>query len=199
MFRRLSIFFIVLLSSTWALAAEKTAALDCSCEKITWQQSFDKAQHVVFGEIKNVQRHGDELATADFIPLEVFKGEENHITKLAGSSKAGVSCRRVLHEGFYIAYGGESHSVVLNNCASSRQLREEEDLVSVLTELKSYAESKNPAYVAQPSATNQLKQSHVKNNINEKSNSRWLIILLLAVVAVSAIIIFKKVLPRLNK
>jgi len=135
----IGLFFLIPLELS---AAGNDKDLDCSCKKIPWKQAFDKSQHVVFGEVKQIQKHSDELATGDFIPAEVFKGKDTHITKIAGAGKSGASCRKVLHTGFFIAYGDDSHTVVLNNCSASRQLRPEEDLVATLTELKKYADFK---------------------------------------------------------
>lgn len=198
MYKNSSLLFVILLFSTALSAEEKTVVLDCSCDEIPWQQAFDNAQHVVFGEVKEVKKHSDDLATGDFIPMEVFKGQEKHITKLAGSGKTGASCRRVLRQGFYIAYANESHSVVLNNCTSSRQLREQEDLVPVLTELKKYAELKNPAYAAQHASNMDDKKP---NNVEQESNVSRIMFILAGVLllVISAIVFIKKVLPRLNK
>jgi len=116
---------------------------DCSCTALTWQEVFDQSNHVVFGEVKTVQNHGDALATADFKNLEVFKGEENYVTKIVGSAVKGGSCRAVLRSGFYLVFVKDSNSAVLNPCSQSRRL--DDDLVSTLTAVKAYAEAKAPA------------------------------------------------------
>lgn len=194
MYKKLSLLAVILFSSTWVLAEEKSAE-DCGCREIPWQQSFDQAKHVVFGEVKVVKKHSDDLATGDFIPIEAFKGQETHITKLAGSGKTGASCRRVLRQGFYIAYSNDSHSVVLNNCASSRQLREQEDLVTTLTELKKYAETGNSVSVAQSGL------AEGKQHTAEPESSVWKIVLVVGILLSLglAVLFVKKVLPRPNK
>lgn len=140
------IFSFLLLLSSSLLMAESTpaqATQDCSCTALSWQEVFDQSSHVVFGEVKTVQNHGDALATADFRNLEVFKGEENYVTKIVGSAVKGGSCRAVLRSGFYLVFVKDSNSAVLNPCSQSRKL--DEDLVATLTAVKAYAESKAPA------------------------------------------------------
>jgi hypothetical protein len=112
----------------------------CSCEVVPWQEVFDASTHVVFGQIKIVEKHSDELATGAFQMHEVFKGEGQHVKKLVGSSKESASCRQVLEPGFYIVYTQDAQNVVLNSCVASRQLKD--DLVSTLSKIKKYAESK---------------------------------------------------------
>ncbi len=138
------IFSLFLLLSSAMLMADTQAAQtkeDCSCTAQTWQEVFDQSNHVVFGEVKTVQNHGDALATADFKNLEVFKGEENYVTKIVGSAVKGGSCRSVLRSGFYLVFVKDSNNAVLNPCSQNRRLGD--DLVSTLTAVKAYAESKS--------------------------------------------------------
>ena len=53
-------------------AAIKNSQDECECQTIPWQQSFDNSLHVVFGEVKTIESHGDELATGEFTAKEVF-------------------------------------------------------------------------------------------------------------------------------
>ena len=114
--------------------------MDCSCKQESWQDAFEKAEHVLFGEVKEVEVHNDDLATGEFISMETFKGETDYVKKLVGSAVEGVSCRQVLKPGFYIVYSIDDTNVVLNKCVASRQLKKD-DLVTTLTVLKKYSEA----------------------------------------------------------
>ena len=128
----------LLISSVYAANEES-----CECESVKWKEAFDRAEHVVFGQVQNMQIHSDELATAKVNVMETFKGQASYIKKVAGKSKRGTSCLKVLRPGFYILYSFGSNNVVLNQCAASGQLNPKDSLVSVLSEIKTYAQLNN--------------------------------------------------------
>lgn len=134
------VLFIVLASSSLLFSSGKVQGRDCSCQQKNWQEVFEQSDHVVFGEVKEVKIHNDDLATGVFQAMETFKGNEAFIKQLVGSAKKEASCRKVLSSGYYIVYTNEAENVVLNPCVASRRL--EDDLVQTLTQIKHYAHSK---------------------------------------------------------
>jgi hypothetical protein len=155
------LFLVSFLFISFSASAEDKQ--NCGCENIKWQKAFDEAEHVVFGEVKVIQVHNDELATAEIKVMETFKGQADYIKKVVGSSKEGGSCRKVLRAGFYILYSFGKNNVVLNQCAASRQLNPKEDLVSTLSQVKKYAQSKT-----QPAQSNIIK---TEQDDKKKSNN----------------------------
>lgn len=145
------IFFLVLANTSPLISSENVQKQDCSCQKISWQQAFEQSEHVVFGEVREVKVHNDDLATGIFQAMETFKGDETFIKQLVGSAKKAASCRKVLSPGYYIVYTSEAENVVLNPCVASRQL--EDDLVQTLTQIKHYADNK--AGALEPPASQQ--------------------------------------------
>jgi len=126
---------------SWSVFASVNGqpVLDCSCVQQDWKEAYDKANHVVFGEVKEVKVHNDDLATGPFIVMETFKGDADFVKQIVGSGKKEASCRKVLHPGHYIVFSEDDKNVVLNACVASRILRN--DLVSTLTVIKKYSES----------------------------------------------------------
>ncbi len=136
-----SFYIHMLVVVIFVLGSNAYADQDCSCEKVAWKESFDNANHVIFGEVKEVSSHSDDLASAKFHPMEVFKGDMGFALKVVGSSKEGAGCMRVLEPGFYITYLTTAQNAVMHPCSHTRQLKPEEDLVPTLTNLKAYSDA----------------------------------------------------------
>lgn len=151
------------------LAAVESSKPVCVCEKTTWQQAFLDSDFVMFGEVKKVINHADDLATGEFLPIEVFKGSDDYIKKVVGASKADISCRQVLRPGFFIVYSKQSQSVVLNKCVPSRQLRPEEDLVKTLADLNEFANKHKVA-----SQLDNTGEATARGESQEKTEVSWL-------------------------
>ncbi len=155
----MKIFYFVIAATVWVSTnvyaeqgVQRKVIEQCVCEQQNWKQVFDQSKHVAFGEVKEIQVHGETLASAPFNVLETFKGDGANITKIVGAAKKGDACHSPLLPGYYIAFGSDSHTVVLNACSPSRLLTKE-NLVQTLIDIQQYAEMQ----ANQPVAAAQIK------------------------------------------